>query len=297
MCARLKRVGAHVGLNGCARGFVRARLRRCCRHQVSFGTGQVPQWTWNERFVGLSRPLFLYGHALVYNSESKEILLYGGRDLAGLSTQLYALSVKNAPQYRCVESNRRAQRRALSTAATNGVVAGGRRLVRRASCLRQWTGFRLTSTTRRRGRASSFLAASCRTGRTRTACADRSTPFRVCRHTVGQRLPPACLGLAAHPSHRAQGFACSYELDYTALRWTQKVVAGSLPDGRASHAAAIFAPGGQASGLVVWGGSNAQLLQDLWLFEFTSGTWLQLPCARRRQHGLMPPPARAAAAF
>jgi hypothetical protein len=83
---------------------VRARLRRCCRHQASFGTGQVPQWTWNERFVGLSRPLFLYGHALVYNSESKEILLYGGRDLAGLSTQLYALSVKNAPQYRCVES-------------------------------------------------------------------------------------------------------------------------------------------------------------------------------------------------
>ena len=194
-------------------------------------------------------------------------------------------------------SNRRAQRRALSTAATNGVVAGGRRLVRRASCLRQWTGFRLTSTTRRRGRASSFLAASCRTGRTQTACADRSAPFRVCRHTVGQRLPPACLGLAAHPSHRAQGFACSYELDYTALRWTQKVVAGSLPDGRASHAAAIFAPGGQASGLVVWGGSNAQLLQDLWLFEFTSGTWLQLPCARRRQHGPMPPPARAAAAF
>ena len=86
-------------------------LRRCCRHQASFGTGQVPQWTWNERFVGLSRPLFLYGHALVYNSESKEILLYGGRDLAGLSTQLYALSVKNAPQYRCVD--RSAQRRAF----------------------------------------------------------------------------------------------------------------------------------------------------------------------------------------
>jgi hypothetical protein len=67
---------------------------------------------------------------------------------------------------------------------------GGRRLVRRASCLRQWTGFRLTSTTRRRGRASSFLAASCPTGRTRTACADRSAPFRVCR-PLAQRLPPA----------------------------------------------------------------------------------------------------------
>jgi hypothetical protein len=82
---------------------------------VSFVSGQIPQWSWNERFVGLSRPLYLYGHATVYNSESKEILLYGGRGLSGVSTQLYALSISKPPQYRC--GHRRSQPHGSATAS------------------------------------------------------------------------------------------------------------------------------------------------------------------------------------
>ena len=97
--------------------------------------------------------------------------------------------------------------------------------------------------------------------------------------------PFAVGGRLASGARRSRPFpARSFELDYAALRWAQKLVPGSLPDGRASHSAAIFTLAGQASGLVMWGGSNTQLLQDLWLFEFNSQSWLQLPCAARPKH-------------